>query len=101
MGDIGKDNGDATWGWMLGFLIFVGSLVISFLVPPIAPVLGVALIVGGAVAYRQTIAIAPRIASVAALVAGVAIVLTLVLVGSLLSVRGGAQIIEGTLPTPK
>lgn len=89
MGDSGKHNRSKIRGWIYGYLILLSSLAISFLIPPVAPVLGVALIVGGVVAYRQNTETVIRNAGVAAIIAGGAIVLTLVLIGGLLTaVRG-------------
>ncbi len=76
-----KDAVDRRWAWALGFLILLGAVVISFLLPFAAPPLGVALMVGGIVAYRQSTNVAARAIAAAAIAAGTLIILTVILVG--------------------
>lgn len=91
-----KDTGIHEWIWMLSLLL--GAVVISFLLPLVAPVFGVVLIVGGIVAYRRSTSAAMSAFGAAAIASGVFIVLISILLGlSLIAVDTIPNITEGVL----
>ena len=96
-----KDAADLKWAWALGSLVLLGAVVISFVCPFAAPPLGVALMVGGIVAYRQSTSAVVRAIAAAAIAAGTLIMLTAILVGLGLTVSYTTEIVtEGTEEKP-
>lgn len=68
------------WKLVIGLFILLGAcFVISFLIPIVAPVIGIALITGGAILYRQTRDGTMHAIAVAAIAGGIVIVLIVIL----------------------
>lgn len=85
----------------LALLVLMASLVVSFMIPPVAPAVSTALIVGGVMAYRQSTDVTVRAVAVAAVAGGVVTILMVVLVGlALLPARIDSRISEEILTTP-
>lgn len=86
------------WAWMFGPFIILGAIV-SFLIPIVAPVIAVALIASGIVAYRQNTDKAVRALAVAAIASGVVIILAIVFGGLIfLPVSTTTSVTEGAIP---
>lgn len=66
------------WKWILGPTIILG-LALSFLIPPAAPVFGIALLAGGIYAYRRNTDKAIRSLAVGAIAIGAIIIVVFAL----------------------
>jgi len=66
--------------FILGSLIILLSLFLSFVFPIVAPVLAVVLIVGGAFIYRHNTDVTTRTIAIAAIACGMMILLMIILI---------------------
>lgn len=87
------------WGLGLVLLIFL-SVIVAFIMPLAALPLGVALIAGGIVAYRQSEVLVVRAVAIAAIVAGASIILIVVGVLVFLAPVRGSIFSSVSTPTP-
>ncbi|MEA2000156.1 MAG: hypothetical protein U9N61_12655 [Euryarchaeota archaeon] len=71
--------------FILGLLIILLSLFVSFVFPIFAPVLALVLIIGGIFAYRHNTDVTTRTIAVVAIAGGITILLTILLISLFLS----------------
>ena len=91
-------GGVQRWPWVIAALVIAVAVVFAW--PIGLPVLAAGMIVGGVTGYRQSRQPVVRAVAVAAIAAGVVIILALVVIGlTLFSVGSGTTVSEGVAVT--